>query len=49
MIGDFILAIRKFWRQNVVCVHDYKLKFFNCVGRTWFRLECDKCGKVKKV
>ena len=43
MIGDFILAILKWWKQNITCIHDYK--YFGTID---YRYEkCTKCDKLK--
>lgn len=43
MVGDFILWLRKFLKQNFFCIHHYVWK-----GPLDFRYEkCDKCGKLK--
>ncbi len=44
MVGDFILWLKTFLRQNLFCIHHYVWK-----GPLDFRYEiCDKCGKLKK-
>lgn len=43
MIGDLILAILKWWKQNITCIHDYK--YFGTID---YRYEkCTKCEKMK--
>ena len=43
MIGDLILAILKWWKQNITCIHDYK--YFGTID---YRYEkCTKCDKFK--
>ena len=43
MIGDLILAILKWWKQNITCIHDYK--YFGTID---YRYEkCTKCDKLK--
>ena len=43
MIGDIILFIIKWWKQNITCIHDYKW-----YGTIDFRYEkCAKCDKLK--
>lgn len=44
MIGDLILAIRKWWEQNITCIHDYQ--YFVYSGYRYQK--CTKCGKLKK-
>lgn len=44
MVGDFILWLKTFLRQNLFCIHHYVWK-----GPLDFRYEiCDKCGKLKR-
>lgn len=43
MIGDLILAILKWWKQNITCIHDYQ--YFGTID---YRYEkCTKCDKMK--
>lgn len=43
MIGDLILAILKWWKQNITCIHDYQ--YFGTID---YRYEkCTKCDKLK--
>lgn len=43
MIGDIILNIKTFVKQNLFCIHKYKY-----VGKLDFRYEiCLKCDKIK--
>lgn len=44
MIGDLILAIRKWWKQNITCIHDYQ--YFVYSGYRYQK--CTKCDKLKK-
>lgn len=45
MIGDIILAIIKWWKQNIACIHDYK--YFGPID---YRYEkCTKCDKLKNT
>lgn len=47
MLGDLILAIKKWLKQNVFCIHDYKKKVsgYDGIPHSW--KECTKCGKIK--
>jgi len=43
MIGDIILFVKKWWKQNVTCIHHYE-------HRSNFAFsydECIKCGRKK--
>lgn len=43
MIGDLILFIIRWWKQNITCIHDYK--YFGTID---YRYEkCTKCDKLK--
>ena len=43
MIGDLTLAILKWWKQNITCIHDYQ--YFGTID---YRYEkCTKCDKLK--
>ncbi len=43
MLGDFILWIKKFFKQNFFCIHEYVWE-----GPLDFRYEvCKKCGKFR--
>lgn len=45
MIGDLILAIIKWWKQNITCIHDYR--YFGTID---YRYEkCTKCDKLKNT
>lgn len=48
MIGDLILWVKKFIKQNFICIHTYK-KYGNTVYNPYSWLECTKCGKEKKL
>lgn len=44
MLGDFILWLRRFLKQNFFCIHHYVW-----CGPLDFRYEiCEKCGKLRK-
>ena len=43
MIGDIILFLKTWWKQNVTCRHKYVYKEY---GRINFE-ECQKCGRIK--
>ena len=43
MIGDIILFVKKWWKQNITCRHEYVHKE---LGRINFD-ECRKCGRIK--
>ena len=43
MIGDIILFLKTWWKQNVTCRHKYIYKEY---GRINFE-ECQKCGRIK--
>lgn len=43
MIGDIILFLKTWWKQNVACYHKYVYKE---LGRINFE-ECRKCGRIK--
>lgn len=43
MIGDIILFLKKWWKQNITCHHEYVYKE---IGRINFE-ECRKCGRIK--
>lgn len=49
MLGDIILAIKKWLKQNIICMHDYKVKRSGYNGEYYAWLECTKCGKIKKI
>lgn len=44
MIGDLILNIKEWFRQNVFCIHDYKP---TCYGDQRYYRQCTKCGRIK--
>lgn len=48
MLGDIILAIKKWLKQNIICMHDYKVKRSGYNGEYHAWLECTKCGKIKR-
>ena len=43
MIGDIILFLKKWWKQNITCHHEYVYKE---IGRIKFE-ECRKCRRIK--
>lgn len=43
MIGDIILFLKTWWKQNVTCHHKYIYKEY---GNIHFE-ECRKCGRIK--
>lgn len=43
MIGDIILFLKTWWKQNVTCHHKYVYKEY---GNIYFE-ECRKCGRIK--
>ena len=43
MIGDLIIGIRTWMKQNLFCVHHYSHHIFLFIA--WD--ECDKCGRKK--
>lgn len=43
MIGDLILFLKKWWKQNITCVHDYRHREIDIISCD----VCTKCGKVK--
>ena len=43
MIGDIILFLKTWWKQNVTCYHEYVYKEY---GNIHFE-ECRKCGRIK--
>lgn len=48
MLGDIILAIKKWLKQNIICMHDYKCMYGYYNGEYHMWLKCTKCGKIKK-
>lgn len=47
MIGDFILWVKKSWKQ-CFCLHDYKTVFTQIYGLLPYD-ECKKCGRKKST
>lgn len=47
MLGDLIIWAKKWWKQNITCRHDYKVKHsgYNGEYHTWY--ECSKCGRIR--
>lgn len=45
MIGDIILFLKKWWKQNITCHHEYVYKE---IGRINFE-ECRKCRRIKII
>lgn len=45
MIGDIILAIKEWWKQEVTCVHDYHYYEIG-IERRNVRI-CSKCHKLE--
>lgn len=45
MIGDIILTLRKWWKQNITCIHHY-VYHERGYGISYF--ECTKCGRITK-
>ncbi len=43
MIGDIILAIKTWWKQNITCIHHYVRQG----GCGWTYDKCTKCGRTK--
>lgn len=43
MLGDIILFLKTWWKQNVTCHHEYVYKEY---GNIHFE-ECRKCGRIK--
>ncbi len=43
MIGDIVLAIKKWWKQNITCIHHY----VRHVGYGCSYDKCTKCGRTK--
>lgn len=43
MVGDFILFIQKWWKQNITCRHHYVER--RNTAMAWD--ECEKCGRKK--
>lgn len=43
MIGDWILAIKQWWKQ-LWCIHDYKTHYVHQAGRSYE--ECSKCERI---
>lgn len=48
MLGDIILAIKKWLQCNIICMHDYKCMYGYYNGEYHMWLKCTKCGKIKK-
>lgn len=42
MLGDLILNITLWIKQNILCVHRYKI--YHC-GPDYSYIQCEKCGK----
>ena len=43
MIGDIILFLKKWWKQNIICRHEYVHKELGIINFD----ECRKCGRIK--
>lgn len=43
MIGDIILIIKRFLKQNLFCIHNYRC--YHC-GTDYNYIKCNKCGKL---
>lgn len=46
MIGDLIILIKTFIRQNILCRHDYKYHSMRIYPYEGYD-ECEKCGRTK--
>jgi hypothetical protein len=44
MIGDFILFLKRVFKQHIFCIHHYKR---HNVG-DYIYYECDKCCRLRK-
>lgn len=44
MLGDLIIWVKRYWKQNIICRHDYHYKEIN-PHISFF--ECSKCGRIK--
>jgi len=47
MLGDIILAIKKWIKQNITCIHEYKDIYSGYDGNYHHQVKCSKCGKIK--
>lgn len=43
MVSDIILFIKKWWKQNITCIHHYEHHVNFAVSYD----ECTKCGRKK--
>lgn len=46
MVGDIILGIKNFFKQEILCIHEYEEKTILANVEITYK-ECKKCGKVK--
>ncbi len=49
MVGDFIIWLRTWCRQNWFCVHRYEAHTIHGCDRDYDYLECTKCGKIRDL
>jgi len=45
MLGDIIIFIKNWMKENIFCRHKYIYKEINPYTAYWV---CEKCGRVKK-
>lgn len=43
MVGDIILFIKKWWKQNITCIPHYEHR----INSVFSYDECTKCGRTK--
>lgn len=47
MIGDFILWIKKVWKQHVTCIHNYIPDRIGIITGLSNKRICSKCNKTE--
>lgn len=48
MIGDLIIWFKTMWKQQVVCVHDYRIDRIGYITGLSNKRICTKCGKFER-
>ena len=47
MIGNLILWVKRIWKQEFTCIHDYKPDRIGVITGLSSSRICDKCGKFE--
>ncbi len=49
MIGDFILWIKRIWKQEFTCIHNYVPDRIGIITGLYNGRVCSKCNKFENV